>query len=72
MKTQLVYNENYGDLPKTLLSLFRRSNVSPTDWDMMLSRWGFSWGDKDLPWEAIANHVTVHLVNGTYRYPMYG
>lgn len=68
----MTYNENYGELPDSTLRLIKKANVSPADWDMMLARWGYSWGDTSLPFAAIENHITVHMVNGSYRYPMYG
>jgi hypothetical protein len=68
----MMFDESYGMVPDYLLQLFKRANVSVADWDMMLARWGFSWGDTKLPFEDIANHITVHMVNGSYRWPMYG
>lgn len=68
----MTFHEVYGTMPESTLRLFKRANVTSSDWDDMLMRWGFSWGDENLPWDAIENHVTVHMVNGLYRYPMYG
>jgi hypothetical protein len=68
----MTFHESYGTMPTSTLSLFKRAGVSPADWDSMLVRWGFQWGDESLPWDAIEDHVTVHMVNGLYRYPMYG
>lgn len=71
-ETKMTFHESYGRMPKSTLALIKRSNVSPADWDDMLARWGFAWGDENLPFDAIENHITVHIVNGIYRYPMYG
>jgi len=68
----MVFNESYGTMPQSLLNLIRQANVSVSDWDAMLNRWGFTWGDTDLPFDAIANHIETHRVSGSYRYPMYG
>lgn len=68
----MTFDESYGTMPQSTLDLFRTANVSVSDWDSMLARWGFTWGDENLPWADIENHVTVHMVNGLYRYPMYG
>jgi len=72
MSNELTFHESYGTMPESTLALFKRANVSPADWDSMLMRWGFSWGDETLPWADIERHVTVHMVNSLYRYPMYG
>lgn len=68
----MEFNEYYGTLPKSTLRLFKKANVSPADWDSMLMRWGYNWGDENLPFADIERHVTTHMVNGSYRYPMYG
>lgn len=68
----MTFDESYGTMPQSTLNLFKRANVSVSDWDDMLMRWGFTWGDPDLPWNLINLHVESHMVNGLYRYPMYG
>lgn len=68
----MTFHEVYGELPQSTLNLFKSANVTSSDWDAMLLRWGYKWGDPDIPWSAVEQHVTVHMVNGLYRYPMYG
>lgn len=68
----MTFHESYGTMPTSTLRLFKRANVTVSDWDSMLARWDFTWGDENLPWQAIEDHITVHMVNGLYRYPMYG
>jgi hypothetical protein len=68
----MMFDESYGILPDYLLKAIRRFNVSVADWDMMLTRWGYSWGDAKLPFEDIHNHIAVHSANGSYFWPMYG
>lgn len=70
--TAMTFDENYGTMPKSTFALLKRAHVSPGDWDMMLMRWGMDWFDENKPWDDIERHVTVHMVNGYYRYPMYG
>lgn len=68
----MIFHESYGTMPKSTLAVIRRCNVSPADWDGMLNRWGYEWGSHVLPFEQIEDHILVHTVNGSYRYPMYG
>lgn len=68
----MVFDESYGTVPESTLSLFKSAGVSPADWDYMLVRWGYQWGDETLPFEDIERHISSHMVNGLYRYPMYG
>jgi hypothetical protein len=68
----MTFDENYGTMPSNLLALIKRANVSPADWDSMLTRWGIDWFDEHKPFNLIYLHIESHMVNGTYRYPMYG
>lgn len=67
----MTFHESYGTMPTSTLRLIRRANVSPADWDGMLARWGYDWDD-DLPWSDVEYHIESHIVNGSYRWPMYG
>ena len=71
-ETKMTFHECYGTMPKSTLRLIKRAGVSPSDWDDMLARWGMDWFDEDKPFPAIENHIESHMVNGLYRYPMYG
>lgn len=66
-----TFHESYGLIPVSTLRVIRNCNVSPADWEGMLMRWGFHWGQAGLPFPAIENHIITHAVNGSYRYPMY-
>lgn len=68
----MTYSEYYGPIATSTLRLIKRANVSPSDWDAMLDRWGMDWHDEDKPFRGIENHIESHMVNGLYRYPMYG
>lgn len=68
----MEFHEVYGTVTKSLLAAIKRFNVSQSDWDMMLARWGFAWNTLDLPFDAIERHIEVHSQRGFYSYPMYG
>lgn len=57
----MVFNENYGELPKSLLSLIRRHNVSPADYDI-LEFSGMSFSDMEA-------HIKSNLRDGMYVMP---
>lgn len=71
MNSNETFHETFGLLPRTTLALIKRANVSQSDFDSMLMRWGYHWGQAGIPWEDVERHITVHMVDGNYRYPMY-
>lgn len=68
----MTFDESYGTMPTRTRACIRRHNVSPSDWDMMLSRWGYKWDEPNLPWREIENHIETHSRYGSYSYPLYG
>lgn len=68
----MQFHESYGTMPKSTLDTIKACNVSPADWDDMLMRWGHSWGDTDLYWPGVENHILTHSSSGSYRWPLYG
>jgi len=71
MASKIVFHEVYGPVSPGLMTAITRFNVTSCDWDMMLMRWGFTWGDGGLPFEDIERHITTHSQGGYYQYPMY-
>lgn len=71
MAKKIVFHESFGPVSPSLMTAITRFNVSPSDWDMMLMRWGYQWGDGGLPFSAIENHIISHSQMGYYQYPMY-
>lgn len=68
----LEFHESYGHVRSDVLSAMRHYNVTQSDWDDMLNRWGLSWDTPDLPWDGILNHIVTHSAKGYYSWPMYG
>lgn len=68
----MTFHETFGNVPRSTLRTIKLCNVSPADWDAMLVRWGFAWGDESLPFADIENFIRVHSQSGSYNYPMYG
>lgn len=52
----MTYHESFGELPKTTLSLYRRSNVSPADADMLIDYYGKDWTAIE---RAVKEHTSV-------------
>jgi hypothetical protein len=63
----MVFHESYGELPKSTLSLIKRSNVSPMDFEMLLDK----FGRVDTHFPDVEAFIKEHTVNGIYRPPMY-
>lgn len=60
----MTFHESYGDLPKNLLTLVRKFNVSPADWDALRALLGDDWG-------AIMDLITTCSPNGYYQPSIY-
>lgn len=58
-------------MPASTLRVIKHCNVSPSDWDSMLMRWGFKWDDETMPFSGIETHIKTHSMNGSYHYPLY-
>lgn len=69
--TVMTFHESYGTLPKNILRLIRRFNVSPADYDTMLDTLN-PWidGDDSMPgrpdWDAVEAHIIDNSTNGYY------
>jgi hypothetical protein len=61
MDKTLTFDENYGRIPKYILVLIKRHNVSPADFDMITDFYGY------MTWEHVADHIVSNTVNGIYR-----
>lgn len=60
--TQMVFDESYGNLPKSTLRLVKRHNVSPADFDYMTDILGM-----ENDWSVINRHITDNLTaSGMY------
>jgi hypothetical protein len=70
-ETETTFHESYGTVTPSLLRTIKASNVSQSDWDFMLYRWGFTWDSPNLPFNDIERFITVHSQRGHYAYPMY-
>lgn len=66
-----TFDERFGLLPIRTLRVIKRFNVSQSDFDCMLMRWGYHYGQAGIPWSDVERHIITHAVNGNYRYPMY-
>ena len=67
----MTFHESYGTLPKRLLTLYRRHNVSQSDHDAILRNFGKSYGDSDIPWSEVLDFVLANVENGYFRLPLY-
>lgn len=67
----MTYHESYGSLPKGLLTLYRRHNVSPSDHDQILATFDKTWQDSDIPWSEVLDFVLASCDNGVFRLPLY-
>lgn len=63
----MLYNEWYGELPKTTLALIKRSNVSPMDYQDLLDK----FGRVGTHFPNVERFIRDHTVNGMYRPPIY-
>lgn len=67
----MTFHESYGELPTSILRLYRRHNVSPADHDRILLTFGKSYGDSDIPWSDVLDFVLANVENGSFRLPIY-
>lgn len=63
----MTFHESYGALPQSTLRLVKRFNVSPSDWEMLLDK----FGRVDTPFAAVEMFIREHSPNGMYRHPLY-
>lgn len=62
----MTFDESYGEIPRAVLSMFRKFNVSPADFDTICHSYGFD--DLDIIiWSMVYDHVMSASVSGTYR-----
>lgn len=66
--SDMTFHESYGSLPKRTLSLIRKHNVSPADFDLMTDLLGFEAysGMGRVDWEVIDNHIVSNSETGMY------
>lgn len=67
----MTFHESYGDVPKRLLTLYRRFNVSPSDHDAILRNFGCEYGDPSIPWQSVLEFVLANVDNGYFQLPIY-
>lgn len=67
----MTFHESYGDIPKGLLTLYRRHNVSPADHDLILASFGLTWQSPVIPWSDVLDFVLAHIENGSLSLPLY-
>lgn len=67
----MTFHESYGELPKGLLTIYRRHNVSTSDHDLILANFGFTYGDDGIPWSDVLDFVLAHIEGGQFRLPLY-
>lgn len=60
-----TFQEAYGHLPKSLWTLIKKSNVSPSDY--LLLQLNFC-----EDWDRIADFIKANLNNGSFIYPLSG
>lgn len=56
----MTFHESYGDLPKRLLTMVRKYNVSPADWDALRDLFGDEW-------TAIMEFIDTNSTSGYYN-----
>lgn len=68
----MTFHESYGDLASSTLRLIKRYNVSPADYDMLLSQFGLTWKDtENIPWDILNDFITSHSRSGIYVAPTF-
>lgn len=63
----MTFHESYGELPKSTLSLIKRRNVSPADYDMILYKFGYV----DTHFPDVEGFIKAHSPTGIYQPPLY-
>lgn len=71
MMFSMTFHESYGELPKRVLTLIRRYNISPADYDQILNAFGYVYGDSDIDWTSVVTYIEAATVSGIYRPSMY-
>jgi len=67
----MTFHESYGELPTSLLRLYRANNASQSDHDLILMSFGHCYGDSDIPWSEVVDFVKGHCSYGQLRLPLY-
>jgi hypothetical protein len=66
----MTFDENYGELPMTLMRLIRTNNVSPADFFFMTDvLFPYPKSEQDL-WNVLAEHIVSYSETGVYRLPL--
>lgn len=69
MTNTMTFHESYGELPKGTLSIIKRYNVSPADFDLMTDLLGFEayYGNGKIDWTVINDHIVSNSETGMYQ-----
>jgi hypothetical protein len=67
----MTFHDSYGMIPKRLLTLYRRHNVSPSDHDRILACFDKRWDSPDIDWSKVLDFMLQHVDNGVLRLPTY-
>lgn len=66
--SKTTFHESYGTVAKSTLSLIKRYNVSPADYDLMTDLLGnvAYLGDGVIDWKVINRHIVANSDDGYY------
>jgi hypothetical protein len=67
----MTFHESYGMIPKRLLTLYRRHNVSPSDHDRILAAFNWTWDSPNIVWQSVLDFVLENVENGYFQLPIY-
>ena len=62
--SNMTFDEYYGHLPKDVLRLVKKYNVSPADFDIMLDMF---MGPVPDGWSWVKDHIVSNSETGIYR-----
>lgn len=61
----MTFHESYGDLRRDTLTLIRKHNVSPADYDRIVDALGAP------TWDEVNEFILLHSSTGILRLPIY-
>lgn len=64
LNEDMTYHESYGTMPRHLMRMVDRMNISPADWDMLTSKFGTDW-------DGMREFINAHRSqsNGSFTFP---
>jgi hypothetical protein len=64
LNEDMTFHESYGILPTHLMRMVDRMNISPSDWDCLVMKFGTDW-------DAIRDFINANRSksNGSFTFP---